>query len=116
MKKYGRKGLAILLCAATAFQLLVSPGVAESAVLDTPETSETKSVSDMTRPVITITPANDHYKGTLFCNPPRITAHDDGGNLTSLEASSDSSSVSGTITDDGTEGTVIIGNRPAHGT
>ena len=107
MKKHGKRGLAVLLCAATAFQLLVYPGVAESAVLDTPEISETKGVSDMTRPVITITPVNNHYKGTLFCDPPRITAHDDGGNLISLEASSDSRSVSGTITD-GTDGTVSI--------
>ena len=128
IKNYWKRGLAVLLSAATAFQPTVSPVLAE-AVGSTEErltymeqecthnhihgagnTSMVKSAAvsgDMTRPVITITPVNDHYNGSMYCEPPIIKVHDDGGNLISVVASTDSNSANGIITG-GTDCTVSI--------
>lgn len=114
-----KKGLSILLCLATAFQLMSFPASAKSAVISENKTEAIEKIQnslqtvsmektmDMTKPVITITPANENYKGGMYCQPPVITVHDEGSNLISVTASSISDSVQGEIVN-GTDCTISI--------
>lgn len=68
------------------------------------ETPGLMSVRDNTPPVIKIEPEGMTY----YCTAPTVTVTDGGGNLESIVAVSNSESIDGTVSDDGSNGVVEL--------